>query len=369
MSSDKAKTNKKIDANFIPLSEASKRSGYTPEHLNLLSRKGKIKAEKIGRNWYTTEEWFQDFLSSVAEKKNGADKEKSRKGDLMVATKESEVLRADGEITAPEEGAFPEAEAVMISEDISKQKDSKSNWFQMLAGLSTMIIAVPMIFLVIYSTRYYSAQKKYQSEKLAVINNSPQGKIINENELVAGEDLNQKVVSGIVKGVNTNTDDQAAEKAGILLASENFKASQVSVGGTIAVASTEDNLPLEISNIKSESFITDKSGNAQGVSAEEVKMVISWTTNKLALSQIGYSKNNGQDPKTIKEDSFGFYHSVILAGIDPRTSYVFQVKGRDHWGNETDSDFFGIFTTSKPVSVFDLISKQINEIFGWAIKK
>jgi hypothetical protein len=205
------------------------------------------------------------------------------------------------------------------------------------------------------------------------IDNSPHETIFNESELNVGPDVsadvNQETVSGIVQGVNTSADDEAAKKAGILLASENYKASQVSVGGTIAVADTEENSPLEISNIKSESFINDKAGSTQGASTASVDLVISWTTNKLAISEIDYSKNNGQDPKAIKEDSFGFYHSVILTGIDQQTSYVYQIKGHDHWGNVVSSDFFGIFTASKPVSVFDLISKQINDIFGWAIKK
>ena len=226
-----------------------------------------------------------------------------------------------------------------------------------------------MIFLVIYSAKYYMAQKKSETEKIALINESPQEIIFNENDLSVGEDVNQKTISGIVRGEDTNANDEAAKAAGILLASENFKASQVSLGGTITVASTEENIPLEISNVKSESFITGKKDSAQSTSAEEVKLVISWKTNKLAKSDLLFSKNNGQDPKSITEQSFGFSHSVILAGIDPRTSYVYQVKSKDHWGTEVSSDFYGIFTASKPVSVFDLISKQINEIFGWAIKK
>ena len=47
---------------FITLSEASKISGYTPEHLNLLCRKGILRGKKFGRNWHTTREWINEFL-------------------------------------------------------------------------------------------------------------------------------------------------------------------------------------------------------------------------------------------------------------------------------------------------------------------
>ncbi|MFH1175115.1 MAG: hypothetical protein V1698_00090, partial [bacterium] len=46
---------------FITLSQASKLSGYARGYLNLLSRKGVLKSQKVGRNWHTTEEWLSDF--------------------------------------------------------------------------------------------------------------------------------------------------------------------------------------------------------------------------------------------------------------------------------------------------------------------
>jgi len=50
------------DEQFIPLSEASKYAGVTPEHLNLLVREGKLKAEKLGRNWFTTKKWIAQYF-------------------------------------------------------------------------------------------------------------------------------------------------------------------------------------------------------------------------------------------------------------------------------------------------------------------
>lgn len=367
MTTEKDKKNTKIDSNFIPLSEASKRSGYTPEHLNLLSRQKKLKAEKIGRNWYTTEEWFEEFLLSVAEKKN-----KAENGNQAVSEKER---KKSTEEIIPSEDA-PQSEIGEINfiaenkktEKLSQGADSKSAWLPMLAGVSSMAIMVPLIFLTVYFVKNFFTYQAQEKNKLASIEASPAGEILNDTSLVGEINSTPNIITGIVEGDTTTSSEEAAKKSGIILSSENFKASQVNLGGGIVLTDAEDNQPMEITDIKSESFVTSKNSSS-GNSTEETKLVISWKTNKLAMSELDYSKNNGQDPKAIKEQSFGFNHAVVLTQIDPRTSYVYQIKGKDHWGNVVSSDYYGIFTSSKPVSVFDLITKQINEIFGWALKK
>lgn len=389
MTANKAKINNNTNSNFIPLSEAAKRSGYTPEHLNLMSRKGILQAQKIGRNWYTTEEWLNEFLDEVSAKKDGEKAGKikiSRKEEKIpeeVATREMEAILPEEEEKLEDIVGFTYLEEEETKEEEKEEekkeekeelkieyedKKTKTGWLQWLAGFSSVIIVVPIIFLVVYSARNYFLSKQITEQKISLINQSPQGVIFNENESSSNGEVSQEIVQGVVRGEATANPDDAAKKAGILLASENYKASQVSLGGAVVLAGTEENLPLEISDIKSESFITNKKDGSQN-SAEEVKLVVSWKTNKLAVSEIDYSKNNGQNLKTIKEQSFGFNHSVVITQIDPGTSYVFQIKGRDHWGNEIDSDYYGLFTASKPVSIFDLITKQINDIFGWAIKK
>ncbi|TSC74759.1 MAG: Uncharacterized protein G01um101433_994 [Parcubacteria group bacterium Gr01-1014_33] len=48
--------------NFITLAEAAKSTPYSQEYLSLLVRKGSVKGEKIGRNWYTTSEWVDAYI-------------------------------------------------------------------------------------------------------------------------------------------------------------------------------------------------------------------------------------------------------------------------------------------------------------------
>jgi hypothetical protein len=46
----------------ISLSQASKITGYHSDYLSALIRKGEIEGEKIGGNWFTTEEAIKDYI-------------------------------------------------------------------------------------------------------------------------------------------------------------------------------------------------------------------------------------------------------------------------------------------------------------------
>jgi DNA (cytosine-5)-methyltransferase 1 len=46
------------------LREAAVRSGLSASHLRLLARSGRIKAQKIGRDWFTTEAAVLAYLTN-----------------------------------------------------------------------------------------------------------------------------------------------------------------------------------------------------------------------------------------------------------------------------------------------------------------
>jgi hypothetical protein len=46
----------------ISLSQASKITGYHSDYLSALIRKGEIKGEKIGGNWFTSEEEIKNYI-------------------------------------------------------------------------------------------------------------------------------------------------------------------------------------------------------------------------------------------------------------------------------------------------------------------
>ena len=46
----------------IPLNQASRISGYHSDYLSALIRKGEMQGEKIGGNWFTTEEEIKNYI-------------------------------------------------------------------------------------------------------------------------------------------------------------------------------------------------------------------------------------------------------------------------------------------------------------------
>ncbi len=148
----------------------------------------------------------------------------------------------------------------------------------------------------------------------------------------------------------------------IAMTSENYKISQVKFGGdAIFLSGSSENIPLEIYDARSET-VSSKDG-------EEQKIMIVWKTNKLATSEIEYAESGGQNPRTFERSEYGFDHSAILSDLSPATAYVYRIKARDKWGSEIASDYFGTYTGKKADSVFELVVRAIEEVFGWAMKK
>lgn len=46
---------------YISLKDATRYCAYSQDYLKLRSRQGKLKAVKIGRNWFTTIEWLEKY--------------------------------------------------------------------------------------------------------------------------------------------------------------------------------------------------------------------------------------------------------------------------------------------------------------------
>lgn len=47
---------------LISIKEAAKISPYEQGYLSLLARRGELKAEKVGRNWFTTVRWLNEYI-------------------------------------------------------------------------------------------------------------------------------------------------------------------------------------------------------------------------------------------------------------------------------------------------------------------
>ncbi len=144
--------------------------------------------------------------------------------------------------------------------------------------------------------------------------------------------------------------------------SENFRVGDISIGGEAEFLLSEDNPdPLEVSSIRGESF-TEKN-------KQEVKLVVSWRTNKLAKSTIAYSKGVGQAKKSVAEEDYSLNHSIIIPGLDQASTYVYEIVSEDRYGSQVTSESHAVYTGSRSVSLFDLIANAVGEVFGWAVTK
>lgn len=142
--------------------------------------------------------------------------------------------------------------------------------------------------------------------------------------------------------------------------SENFKAGEIVIGGELQFLVDESEVgALTVENIRGEAF-TEKN-------KQEVKLVVTWTTNKLAQASVRYSKGIGQTERAVDEGDYSYNHSVIISGLDPASTYLYTIDASDRFGNRVKSEPHAVFTGARTVSLFDLIAGAIGEVFGWAV--
>ena len=66
--------NSKNRAEYVPLQEAARFYGCTQKHMNLMARQGRLKAAKLGRNWFTTREWLEEYKTKFNAANNASEK-------------------------------------------------------------------------------------------------------------------------------------------------------------------------------------------------------------------------------------------------------------------------------------------------------
>lgn len=181
-----------------------------------------------------------------------------------------------------------------------------------------------------------------------------EGSVIDEGEKFS-EDI-------FFDGLPESEAEDAGNDENSLLQSENFKIKQISFGGSaVAAVDGSEEVPVKISDLQSEALLSEDN--------KEAKLLLSWETNKDSISTVEYSRAESQGLKMAVERKYNHSHRMLLSELDPGTVYVYRIKSRDRWGREFFSEYYSVYSGSPAVSVFDLISKSMNEIFGWAIKK
>lgn len=374
--------NEEKTTEFISLLQAARISGYTAEHLNLLCRKGFLKAKKIGRNWNTTEKWLGEYLSSSCRRDKKRKKiqiqtgsyRKTRSRKIQIAIVKNyqpesvneervEPFKKVLDEVAPFKEVLDESEkhfriieektekekSEKIENFLSVTKKEKNLWLGLIARFAFLTV---FAFLIFSGTSiFYLLVKNWNS-----IEESLPVEILEDTFLSWNKKPEQleMTISGQVKG------EEDVNRQVAISASENFRMKEISFGGIVLASTDSERLPLEISDFKTKSFLS-KDG-------KEVQALISWKTNKAAASKIKYYKINSQGEKTLEEKNYGFNHSVVLAKLDLDTTYILEVQVQDRWGNVVTSEKFSVYTGSKVISILELIVKEINKLFGWAVK-
>ncbi|HAG27514.1 TPA: hypothetical protein DCG61_01895 [Patescibacteria group bacterium] len=111
----------------ISLSQAAELSGYHQDYLGQLCRLGKIKAAKIGRNWYTTQSELQNLLNFT----DAIEEERGQTSDFMDSEEDkglfdfSEPQVSDESIAMPSMDAVRPATHAELAEVLIKQADAR----------------------------------------------------------------------------------------------------------------------------------------------------------------------------------------------------------------------------------------------------
>ena len=114
-----------IQENFILLSKIAKEKKYAQEYLGLLARRGDIGSIRIGKRWYTTWQWFEEFLEN-SQKRKEAVSEMQIAGPVMVETvlpeKTSPIESKEEKIKINVPFFFPEREKVVAIQSAVREE-------------------------------------------------------------------------------------------------------------------------------------------------------------------------------------------------------------------------------------------------------
>jgi len=150
-----------------------------------------------------------------------------------------------------------------------------------------------------------------------------------------------------------------SEEAFPTLRSDNFQIKQINFGGNIILADENNAIPLKIEDVRTES-VTDNKGT-------ENKLLIYWRTNKLSISEVNYfmSGESQENGKRIKNNDYAFSHSLVLNNLQKGVAYNLIITAKDRWGNVYESGRFAAYSGKKPLSIFELIVRTLEDSFRW----
>jgi hypothetical protein len=119
---------------FVLLSKVAKEKKYAQEYLGLLARRGDIGSIRIGKRWYTTWQWFEEFLENSQKKKNEVLQDLSVEGmaktDASGVAAKVEKVENISQIVPEAVESFPnipQADLVPVHVAMGKKLETKSH--------------------------------------------------------------------------------------------------------------------------------------------------------------------------------------------------------------------------------------------------
>ncbi len=134
---------------------------------------------------------------------------------------------------------------------------------------------------------------------------------------------------------------------------------------TLSFKTPLDTIPPVISEIKSEVNTS--------VSDNTLQLIVSWTTDKPATSQIEYNigminSDKHYAYKSRVDSVLGTSHILIIDNLKPSTNYHFRIKAVDASGNIGYSSDYSILTPQQQKSLLQIILSKLEDTFGWLRK-
>lgn len=303
---------------LIPLRTIAKESPYSAAYLSILVQRNKLRAERIGRNYYTTKEWFQEYLDKHGREDKVGELEKTDIQSVVNRLSKQNRTDAPGQMFPPR--------------------------FFRFAGVFLSVLAISVLL-----SNYLAWRAGDKTPDLPVEEIMTDGRVAGIAE--------ERFPEGRVKGEKISSSTAPEPE----LKSENFTVRQMNFGGDmVVVADNDDYGDLQIYEVKSEPLIV------RARDKEERKLLISWKTNKLAVSEIEYGKSGEVNLRKVKESAYGFNHSLVISGLEQGVTYNYNIKAKDRWGNEIEPGHYAAYSGSRTITTFELITKTLGEIFGWA---
>jgi hypothetical protein len=133
-----------------------------------------------------------------------------------------------------------------------------------------------------------------------------------------------------------------------------------------AFSTADDDLPPVIYQVQTASAL------AQGKKTQ-VQTIISWKTNEPSTTRVYYQKGvvgpeQELSEETRLDENYTKKHVAVITKFNPGVAYSFRAESVDSGGNVSLSKIYVILTPRQQESVFQIIMKNMEDIFGWVGK-